>query len=269
MTTKLSLVLCLAAGVLALIHHPYHYVERVGATWFVLAGAVVAVVALLAARTAAQRTVGLLLATMLLLPSGGALLIIHGLRLVGAIPMPLDVISAVVSVIAGITVIALWATPNPLRPKSGSRFAVPGWVAIIGIVASLAYPTFKVSWAIGSPWLAPAGAVGVIDATFVATTALSLAAVPALVIALSWWNRPAPRWARPAALTGGMVLSALGASGLWSVPQSADGVASGLIVYGSWLVWGLCTIATSGRLTARLADAGHSRSLIPHRSLGR
>lgn len=197
------------------------------------------------------RLAGLLIATVLLLPSGSALLIIHGLRLVGAIRMPLDPVSAVVSLVAACTLAVLWAVPNPLRPTPGFRLDVPQWVAVTGIAASLIYPILKVSWALGSSWQAPAGTVGVIDATFVVTTALALAAAPPLVIALRWWDRPAPGWVRPVAFVGGMVRTSLGVAGLWSAWLSSEDVVAGLATYGGWLVWGLCTITASGRLTAR------------------
>ncbi|MGO1974249.1 MAG: hypothetical protein ACTH2Q_14940 [Propionibacteriaceae bacterium] len=267
----LVLVLCVAAGVLAMEHQPYAYVARTGAPWFVLTGALVAISGLVVGRTAALRNAALLVATVFLLPAGGALLIIHGLRLVGAIPMPLDVVSAVISVVAAATLVVLWVAPSPLRPARGSRLAVPRWVAVTGALASLVYPALKVSWALGSSWVAPAGTVGVVDATFAVTTALSLVAAPPLVIALRWWNRPAPRWARPAALVGGMVLTALGASGLWSTWRSADEAVTGLFVYGGWLVWGLCTVTVSRRLTAQWRDPvdHEDQAMAPIRTMER
>lgn len=252
-----SLVACLAAGVLAMVHQPHDYVARMSPAWFVLAGAIVALVTLVAGRTAALRTTGLLIATVFLLPTGAALLIFHALRFTGAIPMPFDAVSAVVSVIAAVTLLALWVSPNPLRPERGTRLDVPRAVAITGIAASLVYPALKVSWALGSSWAAPPGAVGVVDATFVVTIALSIAAVPALAVALRWWDRPAPRWARPAALLGGMVLTSIGASGLWTTwtdffagRLGPGDELVGLLVYGGWLVWGLSTITVSRRLQA-------------------
>jgi hypothetical protein len=44
---------------------------------------------------------------------------------------------------------------------------------------------------------------------FGAVSAVVSVVAAALVFALRWWDRPAPRWARPAALLGGMVLTSI------------------------------------------------------------
>lgn len=89
-------------------------------------------------------------------------------------------------------------------------------------------------------------------ATFIATVAVSLAAVPALVIAVRWWKRPALRCARPLALIGGLLLP-LGISSLWGVAGSpAEDAATGLLVCGVWLIWGAAVLATAGRISPAL-----------------
>lgn len=241
-----------AAGVLALLHSAADYVTVNSPSWFVLAGIVVAVLARVFARTTGQRYAGLLIATALLLPTACTLLLLHLLRAVGAIPFPVDPISACVSLGAAIALFSLWFLPNPLRPARDLHVPVPAWMPLIGIAASLVYPTLKTLWAFGIDVAAPPDTVGVVDATFYITVAVSLAAVPALVIAMRWWNRPAPKWVRPVALIGGLLLLSLGVSGLWGVARSpADDPATGLLVYGGWLVWGITTLATAGRLSPK------------------
>ena len=239
-----------AAGTLAFLHSASDYVADNSPRWFVLTGVAVAVIARLSARTTGQRYAGLLIATVLLLPSACTLLLLHVLRAVGAIPFPVDLISASASIGAAIMLLSLWILPNPLRPPRDLRVSVPRWVSVVGITASLVYPTLKALWAFGTDVAAPPGTVGVVDATFTATVAVSLAAVPALPIAMRWWDRPAPRWMRSAALIGGLVLLSLGVSGLWGVARSPAGdPATGLLVYGGWLVWGTAILATAGRLS--------------------
>lgn len=246
----LALGLGAVAGVLALLYPAADYVADNSPSWFVLAGIAVAVVARMFARTTGQRSVGLLVATVLLLPTACTLSLSHLLRAVGAIPFPVDPISACVSIGAAIALLSLWFFPNPLKPSRDLRIPVPAWVPIVGIAASLVYPILKTLWAFGIDFAAPAGSVGVIDATFTATVAVSLAAVPALVIAMRWWNRPAPRWVRPAALIGGLILLSLGVSGLSGVARGpAEDAATGLLVYGGWLIWGAAILATAGRLS--------------------
>ncbi|QIN28348.1 hypothetical protein [Brevibacterium luteolum] len=253
-TPQTSSWLCLgvgaAAGTLAFFHPASDYVAHNSPRWFVLAGVAVAVIARLSARTMGQRHAGLLIATVLLLPSACTLLLLHVLRAVGAIPFPVDLISASVSIGAAIVLLSLWILPNPLRTPRDLRVPVPRWVPVVGIAASLVYPTLKTLWAFGIDVAAPPDTVGVVDATFYATVAVSLAAVPALLIAMRWWDRPAPRWMRPTALVGGLVLLSLGVSGLWGVAQSpAEDPATGLLVYGGWLIWGVATLATAGQLS--------------------
>lgn len=237
------------AGVVALLHPAADYVADNSPNWFVPAGIAVAVASRMLARTTSQRYTGLLIATALLLPAACTLLLLHLLRLVGAIPLPLDPASAVVSVGAALALCSLWFLPNPLRPRRGLRLPVPGWVPVAGIAASLVYPTLKILWALGIDIAAPSDTVGVVDATFFATVAVSLAAAPALAIAMRWWDRPAPGWVRPVALAGGFVLVSLGVSGSWAVATGpGEGVATGLLVYGGWLLWGAAVLATAGRL---------------------
>lgn len=249
-TSWVTLGIGAVAGILALLHPAAGYVADNSPRWFVLAGIVAAVLARVFAGTMGQRYAGLLIATALLLPSACTLSLLHLLRAVGAIPFPVDPISACVSIGAAIALLGLWFLPNPLRPARDLRVPVPAWVPVIGIAASLVYPTLKTLWAFGIDIAAPPDTVEVVDATFVATVMVSLAAVPALLIAMRWWDRPAPRWMRPAALIGGLVLLSLGVSGLWGVAQSpAEDPATGLLVYGGWLIWGVATLATAGRLS--------------------
>lgn len=249
-TSWVTLGIGAVAGILALLHPAAGYVADNSPSWFVLAGIAVAVLARVRARTTGQHYAGLLTATALLLPTACTLSLLHVLRAVGAIPFPLDPISACVSIGAVISLLGLWFLPNPLRPARGMRVPVPAWVPVIGIAASLVYPTLKTLWALGIDIAAPPDTVGVVDATFTATVVIALAAVPALVIAMRWWDRPAPRWMRPAALIGGLVLLSLGVSGLWGVARNpVDDPATGLLVYGGWLIWGAATLATAGRLS--------------------
>lgn len=248
-----ALVLGAVAGIVALLHPAADYVTNISPSWFVLVGIAVAVVARMFARTTGQRSVALLVTTVLLLPTAFTLSLSHLFRAVGAIPFPVDPISACVSIGAAIALLSLWFVPNPLRPSRVLRIPVPAWVPLVGIAASLSYPILKTLWAFGVDFAAPAGTVGVIDATFVGTVAVALAAVPALIIAMRWWNRPAPRWTRPVALVGGLILLSLGVSGLWAVARSSAGdAATGLLVYGGWLVWGAAILATAGRLSPTL-----------------
>lgn len=244
-----SLGIGAASGVIALLHSAAGYVSDNSPSWFVIAGIIVAVLFRVLARTTGQRYTGLLLATVLLLPTACTLLVLHLLRLVGAIPFPVDLISMCVSVGAAIALFSLWFVPNPLAPRREARVPVPRWVPMIGIAASLVYPVLKILWATGIDVAAPPETVGVIDATFFSTVAISLAATPALAVAMRWWNRPAPAWVRPTALIGGFLLVALGASGLWAVAQDPSGAATGLLVYGGWLLWGATVLATAGRLS--------------------
>lgn len=244
-----SLGIGVASGVIALLHPAAGYVAENSPSWFVLAGIIVAVVFRVLARTTGQRYTGLLLATVLLLPAACTLLVLHLLRLVGAIPFPVDPISMCVSIGAAIALFCLWFIPNSLAPRREASVPVPMWVPMIGITASLVYPVLKILWALGVDVAAPPDTLGVVDTTFFATVVVSLAATPALAIALRWWNRPAPGWVRPFALIGGFLLVALGASGLWAVTQNPVGAATGVLVYGGWLTWGAAVFAVAGRLS--------------------
>jgi hypothetical protein len=255
-----SLGIGTVAGALALLHPAADYVADNSPSWFVPAGVVAAIGTRVLARTAGQRYVGLLLATGLLLPTACALLVLHLLRLVGAIPLPLDPISGLVSLGAAVALFSLWFVPGPLAPRRDARIPVPTWVPYIGIAASLLYPTLKILWALGVDLAAPPDTIGVIDATFVGTAGVSLVAVPALVIAMRWWNHSAPAWARPLALVGGFLLVALGTSGLWAVVQHPTGAITGLLVYGGWLIWGGAVLATAGRLCA---DDSRNAPVLP------
>lgn len=249
--SRLTLGIGAVAGVVALVHPAAGYVRDNAPDWFVLAGVGVAVVARVSARRPGGRYAGLLLATALLLPVAGTLLLLNLLRTAGAIPYPADPVSTWVSLGAAAALLGLWLVPNPLRPPQQHRLAVPVWVPVLGTVAALTYPVLKTLWAFGLGIAAPAGTVGVVDAVFVVTVVLALAAAPALAVALRWWNRPAPRWVRPVALVGGFLLVSLGTSGLWAVARGpAADVATGLLVYGGWLVWGAAVLATAGRLVA-------------------
>ena len=238
------------AGTLACFHSASDYVAENSPRWFVLAGVAVAITARLLARNTGQRYAGLLIATVLLLPSACTLLLLHLLRVVGAIPFPVDLISGSVSIGAAIMLLSLWFLPNPLRPSKDLRVMVPIWVPIAGIAASLVYPTLKTLWALGIDVAAPPGTVGVVDPTFYTTVAVSLIATPALALALRWWNCPSPTWMRPTALIGGLILLSLGMSGLWGVAKSpGEDAATGLLVYGGWFIWGTTILATAGRLS--------------------
>lgn len=258
-----SLGLGAAAGVVALLHPAAGYVADGSPSGFVLAGVVVAVVFGRFARTTGPRYAGLLIATALLLPTACTLLVLHLLRTVGAIPFPVDPVSALVSVGAAVALASLWFVPGPLRARSDARIPVPEWVPLVGVAASLVYPAPKVLWALGVDIAAPPDTVGVVDATFFATVAISLAAAPALAVATRWWSRPAPAWARPAALVDGFLLVALGASGLWAVARDPAGAATGLLVYGGWLVWGSAVLATAGRLSPENGTASVGRARSP------
>lgn len=239
---------CLVVGTGGLFLETADYVERLSPGWFVPAGAGLALVNLVAARTRFLRTSGLVIATVLLLPGAVAASVMHVLRMIDAIPLPVDPVSAVISVVAAATLISLWAAPSPLRPARDLSTDVPRWVAAAGIVASLIYPALKASWALGSAWVAPPHTVGVLDTTFWATTGVALVGAVPLIVVLARWDRPTPQWSRPVALLAGMTLSSIGAAGLWSARLDPDQIATGLFVYGSWLAWGLAVIAVSRRL---------------------
>lgn len=85
-------------------------------------------------------------------------------------------------------------------------------------------------------WLAPRGVDHHIDATYVVPVGLALLGTSATLVALRWWERPAPRWARPAATVGGLTLIGLGMSGVNATltTATAEAPALGILVYGSW-----------------------------------
>ena len=131
-----------------------------------LAGVAVAITARLLARNTGQRYAGRSSRRYCLLPSACTLLLLHLLRVVGAIPFPVDLISGSVSIGAAIMLLSLWFLPNPLRPSKDLRVMVPIWVPIANIAASLVYPTLKTLWALGIDVAAPPGTVGVVDPPF-------------------------------------------------------------------------------------------------------
>jgi len=242
----------LVALVVLLTEDPPDYVERVTPGWQLLVGAVVAMLALWTRRGWRLWVLG---ATLLLLPSA-ALLLFHLLRLVQLIPYPADLTWAAGSLAAVATLLTLWTWRNPLREDDGDPLDPPRGLVLAGVAAALCYPLVKTGWAAGIDWLAPGGVVGVVDAAYLVPVLAQLAATGATVYALRWWNAPAPRWAAPAALAGGLALSGLGQAGLYSTWTRTDheqGALLGVLVYGGWLVWGLATLVVAARVSERRA----------------
>lgn len=111
----------------------------------------------------------------------------------------------------------------------------------------------KTVWLAGADWLAPQGVGTEVDAAYVVPVALALVGGSATAVALRWWDRPAPGWAHHAATVGGLALAGLGVSGVNATftTDTAEGPVLGVVVYGSWALWGLTTLAVAGRLSSR------------------
>jgi hypothetical protein len=225
------------------------YVDRIAPIWTPVLGAVLALVC---ATVGQHRKATCVAATVFLLPSAIAG-IFHLLRALGAIPLPVDWLALIVSVCAALTVGTAWKLSDPLRREDGLPLETPRWVAGTGVLTALIYPVLKTIWVAGLDWLAPEGVGHEVDAAYVVPVALALVGGSATVVALRWWDRPAPAWARNAAIAGGLSLTGLGVSGVnatFTTP-TAEGPVLGVVVYGSWTLWGLATLAVAGRLSSQ------------------
>ncbi|CAI9410190.1 hypothetical protein [Nocardioides sp. T2.26MG-1] len=225
------------------------YVDRIGPSWGPLAGGLATLLTVLAGRSRRSLSV---VATVLLLPSCAAT-VFHVLRATGAIPMPVDVRGALVSGSATVTLLLLWRWCRPLRTTDDRPWETPAWVALLGVAVALVYPAVKTSWVLGSTWLAPRGLEHRVDAEYVAPVLLVGLGTAATLVALRWWRTDAPPFAHPAAAAAGLALVSLGVGGLnATVTHPADeGPTLAVLVYGSWLLWGLTTLAVAGRLSSR------------------
>ncbi|MEU6716242.1 hypothetical protein ABZ897_32665 [Nonomuraea sp. NPDC046802] len=240
-------------GILMATTGSLEYVDRgMPAALVISAGLATIAAGVVAGVMARARRVLALAALPLLLPITAQLLF-HGLRLTGLIPLPVDSLGLVASALAAMGVVALWIVAVSGRSRAGGA-AVPIWVVWVGVAASLLYPIMKVSWLLGSPWLAPAGTDGVLDGAFIVPVGVGLVAALSCLFATRWWNSPAPGWAPLAATLGGLLLTGIGLSGLMTAirfPDTELTGGSGPLIYASWLVWGVCSIAISQRLSTR------------------
>ncbi|MEU4509019.1 hypothetical protein AB0G05_05940 [Nonomuraea wenchangensis] len=252
-----------ASGSVLLVRGQADYVALIAPVWLPILGAIAAAVTAWLDR--GRQVVGSL--TMVLLLPSVVALIFHLLRVIGAIPLPVDWWATVSSTVAAATVWCTWQVSRPLTRPDGSSLNTPRWVAVAAVAAALAYPALKTSWALGARWLAPRGTPSGIDANYLFPVALTLVGITAILISLRWWNTAAPRWARPAAATGALVLVGLGLSGLSATFHMTppEGPALGVVVYGSWLLWGLLTLTIAGRLSpARTGEPSEApRSPMP------
>jgi hypothetical protein len=232
------------------------YVGRIAPTWTPVLGAVLALVC---ATVVKHRKATCVAATVFLLPSAIAG-IFHLLRALGAIPLPVDWLALIVSICATLTVATAWKLCDPLRREDGLPLETPRWVAGVGVLAALIYPVLKTIWVAGLDWLAPEGVGHEVDAAYLVPVALALVGGSATMVALRWWDRPAPAWARNTAAAGGLALTGLGVSGMNATftTTTAEGPVLGVVVYGSWTLWGLATLAVAGRLSSQ-RDAGARR----------
>lgn len=252
-----------ALGIALLARGQADYADRIAPTWTPGLGGLVAIVCATVVR---HRKATCVAATVLLLPSAIAG-IFHVMRALGAIPLPVDWLALVVSVGAALTVWTAWGLGDPLRGPGGRPLDTPRWVVGVGVLAAMAYPVLKTTWLAGSRWLAPDGAGSAVDAAYVVPVALALLGLSATVVALRWWDRPAPAWAHNAAVVGGLALMGLGVSGVNATltTATAEGPLLGLVVYGSWALWGLATLGVAGRLSSHRVAGG--RSAEPPRSV--
>jgi hypothetical protein len=237
------------------------YVDRIAPIWTPVLGGVVALVC---ATVGQHRKATCVAATVLLLPSAIAG-IFHVMRALGAIPLPVDWLALVVSLCAALTVWTAWKLSDPLRREDGLPLQTPRWVAAAGVLTALIYPVLKTMWLAGLDWLAPEDVGHEVDAAYVVPVTLALVGGTATVVALRWWDRPAPRWARNAAVAGGLVLTGLGVSGMNATftTETADGPVLGVVVYGSWALWGLATLAVAGRLSSQRESDVQAPGLTP------
>ncbi|WP_309082044.1 hypothetical protein [Zhihengliuella sp.] len=240
-------VLTAAAGIALAVQGQAAYADRISPVWAPLVGALLALMCVAATR---RRRLWCIAATVFLLPPTMAG-VFHALRVLGAIPLPVDWLALVGSVGAALTLWAAWALCDPLRSGNGRPLQTPRWVALAGLCAALAYPVLKTLWLVGLDWLTPHGVSHRVDAAYAVPVALALLGGAATVVALRWWDAPAPTWAHPAAATGGLMLVGLGACGVNATltTATAEGPALGAVVYGSWLLWGLATLAVAARLS--------------------
>lgn len=237
------------AGLVLLVSGQSAYVDRIAPIWTPVLGSVLALVC---ATTVRHRRAAAVAATVFLLPAAIAG-IFHVMRALGAIPLPVDWLALVVSIGAVVTLWATWRLSHPLQGDDGLPLDTPRWVALVGVLAALAYPAIKTSWVAGSSWLAPRGVGHEVDAAYVVPVALALLGSAAMVVALRWWDRPSPRWAHHAAAAGGLALIGLGVSGVNATFTNSppEGPALGVLVYGGWGLWGLATLAVAARLSPR------------------
>lgn len=114
--SKAALVLVMVAGVAAgvanVVHGAPGYAPNLGPSWLALTGGIVATVTLSVAPIVRIRLIGLVAASVLLLPTGGILLIVHGLSVSGVIPSPVDPVSVGISAGAASCLIGMWAAPQ-------------------------------------------------------------------------------------------------------------------------------------------------------------
>lgn len=129
---KIALTLVMTAGVAAglmnLVHSAPVYAPNVGPSWLALTGGIAAIVTLVVAPTVQTRLIGLVSATILLLPTGGILLVVHGLSIFGVIPSPVDPVSLAISAAAAAScLIAMWTAPKrALRGNGGNKTGKTG-----------------------------------------------------------------------------------------------------------------------------------------------
>jgi len=117
----LAMVVGVVAGVVNLVHQAPAYVPNVGPSWLMLTGATVTIITLIVAPPIRIRFVGLLAATLLLLPAGGVLLIVHGLSIFGLVSAPVDPVSLAISAAAASCLIAMWTTSKRAGLSRGRR----------------------------------------------------------------------------------------------------------------------------------------------------
>ncbi|HEY0949003.1 hypothetical protein [Nocardioides sp.] len=237
----------LLAAIALAIHGQAAYVDRIAPAWTPILGSLLALACATGAR--GRRLIGLG-AAVLLLPSAIAG-VFHVLRATGAIPLEVDGAAVPASLGAALTLTAVWIRCHPLRGDCGQPLDPPRWVVGLGVASATIYPALKTLWLTGIGWLAPPGLGPEIDAEYAVPVTLALLGASATALALRWWDRPAPHRAHGAATIGGLALAGLGICGLNATISTTtpEDPVLGVVVYGSWLLWGLATLAVASRLS--------------------